>query len=143
MIVYIPAVTLKLVDLVNELHEVTDWVQLGLQLGIPYHELEKIEIDTFHKCERGKTDMLAKWLARFGSKASWTDIVAALVKIGRRDLAERLGAKYCEWCANYYTLWSTQWIPTSFTIQGFQCHLKMRQLAEHSQWKHIVRYMYL
>ncbi len=40
--------------------------------------------------------MLEDWLNQEGSKASWVDIVAALVKIKMEGLARRLADKYGE-----------------------------------------------
>ncbi len=87
---------LELGDLVNDLHEVTDWFHFGLHLGVPPAQLRIIERNTVHDNVRGRSFMLEDWLNQQGSKASWVDIVAALVKIKMRGLARRLADKYGE-----------------------------------------------
>ncbi len=50
--------------------------------------------------------MLLDWLNQDGCKASWADIVAALVKIKMGGLAKRLSSKYGEWMGmNIVTLY--------------------------------------
>ncbi len=50
--------------------------------------------------------MLEDWLNQEGSKASWADIIAALLKIKRGGLARRLADKYGEWMGmNIVTLY--------------------------------------
>ncbi len=80
----------------NELSEVTDWFHFGLQLNVPYSQLMVIKRNTAQNDVLGKIHMLQDWLNTVGSEASWADIVAALMSIRMRGLAQRLAEKYGE-----------------------------------------------
>ncbi len=64
-------------------------------------QLQNIKRDTVQDNERGRTYTLLDWLNQDVSKASWVDIVTALVKIKMGGLAQRLSDKYGEWMGMY------------------------------------------
>ena len=55
--------------------EVTDWFSLGLKLGIPYHQLERIRIDGHNEIARQR-NMILSWFET--GHASWSSLVEAL-----------------------------------------------------------------
>ena len=83
----------NLPQLVEELQSIrATWRLFGLFLGIPDDDLEAIDVD-----KRNVGDKLYvlcyKWL-QMKPRGTWNDIVKALKKIERLDLAERLEKKY-------------------------------------------------
>ncbi len=95
-LMFLSSASLDLKDLMNELYEVTEWFQLGLQLNVPPHVLTQIKKDHVHDGALGKVYMLKEWLNSVASEAPWADIVAALVRIRMQGLAQRLAEKYGE-----------------------------------------------
>ena len=87
------AVTIK--DLINELHDVISWFQLGIYLDISPSELMKIRADHREKTDDCKTEMLVTWL-RQTTDASWSTVVRALVGTRRVVLAQKVAVKYGE-----------------------------------------------
>ena len=83
----------NLQQLVEELQSIrATWKLFGLFLGIPDDDLEAIDVD-----KRNVEDKLCalcyKWL-QMKPRGTWNDIVKALKKIQRLELAERLEKKY-------------------------------------------------
>ena len=82
----------------NELHPVyTNWFNIGLQLGIPYHKLE-----CFKQMYQNPSELMCEMLARWFKTAidpcpSWEAVVAALrsPSVDAQHLAEQLESKYC------------------------------------------------
>ena len=74
-----------------ELATVVDWYQLGLNLGLPKHELTKIERD-YQGNDRRRLEMLDKWL-RCTPNATWRDVVSALEQMGENRVAESIPQK--------------------------------------------------
>ena len=87
------AVTIK--DLINELHDVISWFQLGIYLDISPSELMKIRADHREKTDDCKTEMLVTWLKQT-TDASWSTVVKALVGIRMGALAQKVAVKYGE-----------------------------------------------
>ena len=75
----------------RELQEVNDWITLGLYLGIKMSKLEEIEED-YPKLARCRTQMLQEW--QNNVTPTWSDVIQALVGIGKRHLAYELAQKY-------------------------------------------------
>ena len=92
-------VTIK--DLVNELHDVVRWFQLGIYLDISPPELMKIRAD-HRETEPCKTEMLVTWL-RQTREASWSTVVRALVGMRMGTLAQKVALKYGESHHRYYS----------------------------------------
>ena len=82
----------KFGNLSSQLKAVTDWYQLGINLGIPRYALRQIERD-YHGNERQKQEMLDLWLRRTPN-AAWRDVVSALQQMQENTEAERIRQKY-------------------------------------------------
>ena len=82
-----------LVELTNELHEVVDWLHLGLYLGIAPNELYSIEEENRGKVKRCRHAMLMWWL-QHGRNLTWNFVVDALQGIRMESLARRVAARY-------------------------------------------------
>ena len=78
-------------DLDTELHEVIDWIPLGLYLGIKLPELKTIEAN-YPTLQRGRLEMFEKW--QKSVTPTWSAVVQALVEIGMRRLASELAQKH-------------------------------------------------
>lgn len=77
--------------LANELKEVANWLTLGVNLRIPYHELQRIQL--VHGLRySGLLEMLDMWLK--SGHASWVSLTQALKKTGFRTLAKRIALTY-------------------------------------------------
>ena len=83
---------LKVGDLSSQLKTVTNWYQLGINLGIPRCELLRIKSD-HQGNERQKQEMLDLWLQRTPN-AAWRDVVSALQQMEENTVAERIWQKY-------------------------------------------------
>ena len=76
-----------------ELETVTaNWYQLGINLGLQTHDMNKIERD-YHGSDRQMLQTLDLWLRRT-STASWVDVIHALQKMGENRVAESIRQKY-------------------------------------------------
>lgn len=78
---------LKLKDVVVAVRDVTEWHDLGLQLGLPEHVLKLIEAHP--NIEGHRRMMLSKWLES-DPQASWEKLIAALMTLRRKDVAENI-----------------------------------------------------
>ena len=78
-----------LVPVLRATVEVTDWYSLGLELGLPDHQLERIRRDGYDEtdCQR---KMTLKWLDT--GVASWSSLVEALKSplINKNGVAEQI-----------------------------------------------------
>ena len=68
---------------------VTDWVNLGLALGLPYHELERVEKIGVNEMAKLRK-MVSLWLDT--GDASWKSLVQALLDplVNKRDIAQSI-----------------------------------------------------
>ena len=82
-------------ELINELHDVISWFQLGIYLDISPSELMKIRVDHREKIDDCKTEMLVTWLKQT-TDTSWSTVVRALVGIRMGALAQKVAVKYGE-----------------------------------------------
>ena len=81
--------------LCDELTGISDWFTLGLNLGVPHHQLEEVRrnyysVEGLGACRR---ETLVLWLQRTPN-ASWRDVVAALRRMGENIVAERIELLY-------------------------------------------------
>ena len=77
-------------NLTNKLRPITAWHQLGLQLEVPAHELDRIEQD-FPRVDRRMTEVLSYWWRNCPTeRRSWQTIANVLKHIGHRNLAESI-----------------------------------------------------
>ena len=78
-----------LVPVLEATVEVTDWYSLGLKLGLPDHQLERIECDGRNVQDRQRK-MTLKWMDT--GEASWSSLVEALKSplINKNGVAEQI-----------------------------------------------------
>ena len=80
-------------NLSSELIAVVNWHKLGINLGLPKYELDKIQQDYAHLGnDRQRLEMLDKWLQRTPN-ATWRDVVRALQQMGENRVAESIRQK--------------------------------------------------
>jgi len=84
--------SLSLKNLTNALREVDDWQDLGIQLDIKYHELQKF-VSEHQKTEERKRAMLQFWLDH-DTQASWKKVISALSEMKLNRVAEEIKRKY-------------------------------------------------
>ena len=75
------------------LNKLSNWFSLGLDLGVSYHTLQRIEEEKRGDIERCKTEMLAAWLQQQDNVSqvgapSWSVLRRALGDIGENELAK-------------------------------------------------------
>ena len=79
-------------NLSSELKTVTAWYNLGINLGLPTHELHKIESD-YQGNDRRMLAVLELWLRRTPN-AAWEGVVGALEEMGENRVAENIRQEY-------------------------------------------------
>ena len=83
---------------VKNIHEAlanrVDWYGLGGHLNITVPTLDAIKEEQ-HTVPRRTMAMLQKWLSKYPNKG-WTDLVDALRKMDKNDVAEDISVKYCD-----------------------------------------------
>ena len=89
---YIASNCLTLKEVENELKDVTDYVSLGIQLGIESFKLRLIERN-YPTVERRKIEVIDHWLHN-ADDVSWTSLAKAIEDMGGQDrLAQHLRMK--------------------------------------------------
>ena len=73
--------------------KVTEWYELGLQLGVEDAELEVIEKDNRGDLKACRRNMFRAWL-RITPNPSYQQLVEALVAVGEAKAADFLCKKY-------------------------------------------------
>ena len=81
-----------LVDLFRELEGVTEWLYLGLYLGVRLPRLMDIKSETQLTTERRKQMLIER--QKQLTPLTWSAVVKALVGIRREGLAAHLASKY-------------------------------------------------
>ena len=84
--------SLSLKNLTNALREVDDWRDLGIQLDIEYHKLQKF-VSEHQKTEERKQAMLQFWLDH-DTQASWEKVISGLSEMKLNRVAEEIKRKY-------------------------------------------------
>ena len=103
--------TLTIRNVSQALVEVTDYHGLGIQLGLPLHELNTIEAN--HQCvERRKMEVLALWLQ--GPDREWKDLIVALQLINLRRPARKLQEAIQK--GEYQGIWSKKSFLKVFSV---------------------------
>ena len=79
--------------LVTKVQKIADWFMLGVHLGVPNEELNKIDqrFSVSHGVERCKAELFDLWLRRNPS-ARWGDVASALEQLNEKALASELRA---------------------------------------------------
>ena len=82
----------QLSDMLTELHSVVGWFLLGIHLGVPLSDLQKIRHQFNESVDQCKTEMLITYTKL--KEPSWTDIVEALKRSGEHALASIIARKH-------------------------------------------------
>ena len=77
--------------LVMDLNDVVQWFSLGVFLGLPVHELERLK-RTHGSCKDCLVETLDLWLK--GGPGDYSDLLSAVQFCGLSDLAQSLAIKY-------------------------------------------------
>ena len=86
---------MDLFGLIQELKEVTGWMQLGIQLRIPKHTLDKIYMQFYTQGEdMCKIEMLSAWLNSRTEVPTWAEVVSAVSRTGNKRVASKMASKY-------------------------------------------------
>ena len=77
------------------IHDLNDWKDLGLQLGLLYPTLTDIETYRHYKPNECRIDMLLAWLQQQDNVSqkgvpSWSVLGAALQSMGEHETADRI-----------------------------------------------------
>ena len=75
-----------------KLTAVVNWYQLGLNLGLLKHDLDKIQQKYHQENDRQRLEMLDLWLRRTPN-AAMGDVVSALKQMGENRIAENIRPK--------------------------------------------------
>ena len=96
LVVHVPSPAdnvLNLKDLSTELVTVINWFLLGINLGLPKHELSKIQQNYAHQGnDQQRVEMLYLWL-QCTPNATWEEVVRALEQMGENRVAENIREK--------------------------------------------------
>ena len=84
-----------LCDVLDAIHDLVLWEKLGLQLGLLYPSLEKIDLERRGRIDSCKIAMLSAWLQQQDNVSqkgvpSWSVLRAALQRMGENELANRI-----------------------------------------------------
>lgn len=71
----------------------TRWEDLGLELGILYNDIKRIEQEYRGNLEKCLKELLSIWLKRADPKPTWKTLIKALNTVGFGQLAEELEYK--------------------------------------------------
>ena len=82
-------------ELVGELEPVTNWLVLGLHLGVPSGDLRCIKEEHLD-CEYSRIKMLGVFMERCDSaKQNWSTVIGALTDMGELQLAKHRKTTPC------------------------------------------------
>ena len=78
-----------------EIHQLNNWKELGLQLGLLLPTLDRIEREKQLRISECKIDMVSAWLQQQDNVSqkgvpSWNVLRAALKKIGENEMADKI-----------------------------------------------------
>ena len=84
-----------LCDVLAEIEDLVNWKELGLQLGLLYSSLKKIDLEQRGNISSCKIEMLSAWLQKQDNVSqkgdpSWSVLKAALKQIGEHDIADKI-----------------------------------------------------
>ena len=85
-----------LIDVLAVIRDINNWKELGLQLGLLYPSLERIDIEQRGRITFCIMDMLSAWLKQRDNVPqkgvpSWSVLRAALQSMGEHETADRIG----------------------------------------------------
>ena len=106
--------------LVTGVQKISDWYMLGVHLGVPNEELNKIDRQfSSHGVERCKAELFDLWLRRNPS-ARWDDVTSALEQLNEMTLANELRA-LCRVSGAYHTSGGTSSTGSALTVSSPPC----------------------
>ena len=78
-----------------EIHQLNNWKELGLQLGLLLPTLDRIERERQLRISECKIDMVSAWLQQQDNVSqkgipSWNVLRAALKKVGENEMADKI-----------------------------------------------------
>lgn len=79
----------------RELSDVTEWISLGINLGLSKGDLDAIQYKVGMDAALCRLEMLALWYNN-SPLVSWPDLINGLVLTCRQRLAHKLALKYRE-----------------------------------------------
>ena len=84
-----------LCDVLAVIHDLNYWKELGLQLGLLYPSLERIDLEQRGRIASCKIEMLSAWLQGQDNVSqngvpSWSVLRAALKRMGEHETADRI-----------------------------------------------------
>lgn len=87
-----------LLEVAKSLIDLLEWKRLGLELGLLYPTLGKIDTDNHHNTDNCKMAMLAAWLEQTDEVLkvgvpSWSVLQAALTRMGKHEMAAKITPK--------------------------------------------------
>ena len=103
-----------LVPVLRATVEVTDWYSLGLELGLPVHQLDTIRRDGYDEADR-KRKMSLNWMDT--GVASWSSLVEALKSplVNKEGVAEQITKDHPRTCK--YVTYINNW---NFTLYNYK-----------------------
>ena len=77
------------------INDLNNWEELGLQLGLLYSTLERINLEQQRRISSCKIHMLSAWLQRQDNVSqkgvpSWSVLRTALQRMGEHETADRI-----------------------------------------------------
>ena len=96
MIYQFPSLHRDVEPTLNELLDevkTTKWYRLGLELGVDDYSLAVIQEDTRNSTEKGREEMLKRWLESC-ERPTWRAVVQGLSVVGDKKLAAKLQDKF-------------------------------------------------
>ena len=77
------------------IHDLNDWKELGIQLGLLYPSLERIDREQRGRISDCKINMLSAWLQQQDNVSqrgvpSWSVLRAALKQMGENEIVDRI-----------------------------------------------------
>ena len=82
-------------DVLAVIHDFNEWKKLGLQLGLLYSSLQRINLEQYGNISNCKIEMLSAWLQRQDNVSmkgvpSWSVLKAAMQSMGEHKIADRI-----------------------------------------------------
>ena len=84
-----------LCDVLAVIHDLNDWIDLGLRLGLLYSTLKRIDLEQRGRISSCKIEMLSAWLQQQDNVSQkgvpkWSVLRAALKQMGEHKTADRI-----------------------------------------------------
>ena len=76
----------------QEISEIVDWIQLGLQLGLKLPRLREIQAN-YHTVEECRVNMIHSWLIST-EEPTWEKLTSAISRLGLVHIALKMRTKF-------------------------------------------------